>query len=86
MKKHNLKILPEYFEAVARNEKTFEIRNNDRDYEVGDLVYLHEWNGTQYTGRYFVTTITYILEGGHFGLDENYCVFSIKLIGDIKYE
>lgn len=30
---HELKILPEYFEAVVSGDKRFEIRKNDRNYE-----------------------------------------------------
>ena len=30
MKTHNLKILPEFFEAVANGMKTFELRKDDR--------------------------------------------------------
>ena len=33
---HALKTLPEYFEAVLENKKTFELRKNDRDFKVGD--------------------------------------------------
>ena len=33
--KHEIKNLPEYFEAVACGAKKFELRKNDRCYEVG---------------------------------------------------
>ena len=35
-----LKILPEYFEAVKSGKKTFELRKNDRDFCVGDILIL----------------------------------------------
>jgi hypothetical protein len=38
MKLHELKILKEYAEAKAKDLKPFEIRKNDRDFKVGDLV------------------------------------------------
>ena len=38
MKIHELKTLPEYFDAVFMGKKNFEIRKNDRDYKVGDYV------------------------------------------------
>ena len=49
---HELKILPEYFEALASGTKTFEIVLNDREYKVGDLLILREWTPLFfYTGR-----------------------------------
>lgn len=41
---HDLKIHPEHFKPVWCGEKTFEIRFNDRDYKVGDLLDLHEFD------------------------------------------
>ena len=38
MKTHNLKILQEYADAKVKGIKPFEIRKNDRDYQVGDLI------------------------------------------------
>jgi hypothetical protein len=43
MKTHILKIHPEYFKEVKSGKKTFEVRLNDRDYKVGDLVILREF-------------------------------------------
>ncbi|WP_024911021.1 DUF3850 domain-containing protein [Chania multitudinisentens] len=43
MKKHDLKILPEYFAAVVSGEKKAEIRINDRDYSVGNMLRLNEY-------------------------------------------
>lgn len=48
---HALKILPEYFEAMAAGTKSFEVRKNDRPYHTGDYVALNEWNREQYTGK-----------------------------------
>lgn len=35
---HDIKIWPGYYHAVRSGEKTFEVRNNDRNYQKGDLV------------------------------------------------
>ncbi len=52
MKTHNLKTWPEYFEKVVDGSKTFEYRLNDREFETGDLLVLHEWSQQDgYTGR-----------------------------------
>jgi len=37
---HKIKIEEAYFERVLSGQKRFEIRLNDRDYQVGDWVYL----------------------------------------------
>lgn len=50
MKTHDLKILPEYFEAVTSGMKTFELRKDDRGFATGDHVVLWEWDG-EYTHR-----------------------------------
>ena len=39
MKLHELKIKHEYLLEVTMGKKTFELRKNDRDYQVGDLIH-----------------------------------------------
>lgn len=41
---HNLKTWPCYFEEVRNGFKPFEIRKNDRNFEVGDLLVLEEFD------------------------------------------
>lgn len=38
MKLHELKIKHEYLVDITLGKKTFELRKNDRDYQVGDLI------------------------------------------------
>lgn len=38
MTTHRLKIFVKYADAIMSGAKTFEIRKNDRDYEVGDSI------------------------------------------------
>ena len=75
MKTHNLKILPEYFEAVASGLKTFELRKDDRGFETGDHVLLREWDG-EYTGRNIESEIGFVLRG-YTGLEEGYVIFGL---------
>ena len=41
---HNLKVLSEYFHPLCDGRKTFEIRNNDRGFKVGDVLSMHLWS------------------------------------------
>lgn len=67
---HELKTLPEYFEAVQRLQKNFEVRKNDRPFEVGDFLALNEWSeDTGYTGRCMLLEITYILDSSEYCKD-----------------
>ena len=43
MKDHTLKCWTEFFEAIQDGRKTFEIRKNDRGFQVDDLLILQEW-------------------------------------------
>jgi len=50
---HELKIWPMYFERTAKGWKTWELRLNDRNFQVGDPLILKEWNPEkeEYTGK-----------------------------------
>lgn len=72
---HKLKILPKYFKAVARGTKHFEIRKNDRDYNVGDQIELKEHDGEIYTGNVIKGEITFVTD---FEQREGYIVFSFR--------
>ena len=58
---HELKILPEYFNAIISGEKTFEVRKNDRPFHKGDLLALNEFTGQYWTGNSCIVYIDYIL-------------------------
>lgn len=42
--RHELKIWPQYYQAVANGSKTFEVRKNDRAFQKGDEVVLREYD------------------------------------------
>lgn len=91
MKTHNLKLSVEFCDAVLRGEKTFEVRKNDRGFQMGDLIRFVPTDGTSYrssdgtviehakheiSGHTY--KITYILNG--WGIKNGYVVLGIKEI------
>ena len=73
-----LKIRQEYLERVLLGEKTFEIRKNDRNYQVGDILVLREYEG-DYTGRVAIVEVLYVLNEFE-GLVSGFAALSIQLI------
>ena len=75
---HELKILPTYFRDVLRGNKTFEIRKNDRNFQVGDKLILKEWDNGDYTGNTLEKNVTYILDDSSGYVLEGYVIMGIK--------
>lgn len=77
---HALKTWPRYFEAIVKGDKTFEVRKADRDFKVGETLLLQEFEpaDNKYTGEQIEMQITYILEGGNFGIKKGYVVMGVK--------
>ncbi|KIL13582.1 DUF3850 domain-containing protein [Bacillus pumilus] len=72
---HDLKIMPQYLWAVKTGIKGFEIRKNDREFQVGDILRLREYKDGQYTGRLVLGRITFITS---FEQKDNYVVLNFK--------
>ncbi len=69
------KILPQYFEAVIRDKKQFELRKDEDNIQEGDILILREWDGEKYTGMYVQRTVSYVLRNvPQYGLAEGYCI------------
>lgn len=79
---HALKTWPQYFKDIASGEKTFELRKDDRPFQVGDILLLQEWGGTEsagYTGKEETRIISYILrDASALGLKKDYCIIGFK--------
>ena len=94
MKLHKLKLVQPYFNQVKyHNEKVenffkrFEIRKNDRNYQVGDLLLLLEYDSKtkEYSSDGYFTEINYILDLVHtigIGLSDldNYVILGLNPI------
>ena len=93
MKLHELKILHKYLVDVDLGNKTFELRKNDRDYQVGDLMRfidireddsttknsIYEGQIRPYINENTLYRITYVLKDVEkYGLDKDYCILAIK--------
>jgi hypothetical protein len=83
---HKVKSWPHLFEATLSGAKTHELRRADeRDYQVGDLLRLQEWDPEtqQYTGREMTMRITYITSAKYpcalseGSLNADYCILSV---------
>ncbi len=83
MKQHQLKTHPEPFAAIEIGVKRHEIRKNDRDFQVGDILILKEWLPTSevYTGKQIIAEVAYITRGGQWGLPKMLCVMTIRTRG-----
>jgi len=60
-KTHKLKISEKYFNEVGLGIKNFEVRKDDRDYEVGDILELRLWKNGEYGDFVLIRKISYIL-------------------------
>lgn len=74
---HELKILPEYFNAVISGEKTFEIRKFDRPFHKGDMLALNEFDGQYWTGNSCLVYVDYILNDPNY-VKKDMIVMAIK--------
>lgn len=74
---HDLKILRKYFNDVLLGTKTFEIRKNDRNFEIGDYINLREWDPDkqEYTGGHLVKQICYMTD---YQQKDGYVVLGIR--------
>jgi hypothetical protein len=77
---HELKCDPEYFVKVFNGTKLFELRKNDREYEVGDWLKLREYDRATktYSGRLISARITFITEYPD-AFRQGYVVLGIKM-------
>ena len=78
---HELKCWPVYWQAVFDHQKMFEIRKADRQYAVGDVLVLNEFEpdaiSGYYTGASVRVGVTAIWRGVP-GVEKGYVVMAIQ--------
>lgn len=86
---HVLKTVNHYWDAVKSGEKTFEVRLNDRAFQAGDVLVLRrvdgqgrpdalpEDNSSMFANSDLTYRVTYLLQGGQFGIEPRYCVLGL---------
>lgn len=76
---HFLKTESEYYQEVKQDNKRFELRKDDRDFKVNDLIVLKETINGEYTGEKLLPRkIRYILRDAEkFGLKKGYCIIQL---------
>lgn len=77
MKVHYLKTHPPFFRNVISGNKPFEIRKNDRDYAVGDVLILQEYLEGHYSGHEYTVIVTYLTNFPD-GLREGFVCMGIR--------
>lgn len=79
MKIHELKTIQPYFDSTWSNMKTFEVRKDDRDYNLGDLLLLKEYHvsNESYSGHEILAEITYILRDKRY-VKEGYVILQFR--------
>jgi hypothetical protein len=75
---HHLKTLSMFWVKVYDGSKKFEVRKDDRSYNVGDTLDLHEVDNIDghYTGRILSVIVTYLLRGLPY-VQPDYVIMSI---------
>ena len=73
---HIIKCAHRHYEKITRGEKKFELRINDRNFNVGDSVLLMETLNGIHTGESHAIKIRYILKQYRHGLQGGYCIFN----------
>lgn len=84
--RHVLKSAPRYFDAIFRGVRTHELRRNDRNYQVGDVLELHEYDDGYYTCRRCTVEVTSMTSAKQAcaaskeALHPDFCILSVRLV------
>lgn len=88
---HELKCWPASFEALRSAQKKADFRRDDRGFEEGDLLIMHEWVPVPreelvairgYTGAILALRISHVERG--FGIPEGFAMLSVERFQDMR--
>ena len=81
MKKHKLKVDLYLWQSLVNGTKTAEVRKNDRDFAVGDILILYPYGkGIKACRTFLERKITHIVHGPNYGIQEGYSLLSFNEI------
>lgn len=78
MTTHKLKIEPVYLDNLLDGRKKVEIRYNDRDYQVGDVLEFTDYRGCGLNHPTYSFRVTHIHSG--LGMADNYVALSVERV------
>ena len=83
---HYLKTVDPHFSQVFMGLKKFEVRLNDRDFKVKDVLILEQYGplNKRLTGDYVIVHVTHILDDPDY-CKEGYVIMSIEEIDSFVY-
>lgn len=85
-RRHELKTWGSLFDDILAGRKTFEVRFNDRDYRVGDILSLMRYDPATESLTYvnagsafrIEKRVSYVLHGGQFGIKSGFVVMGLQ--------
>ena len=83
---HKLKTHSPFFEDLLKGVKNFELRKDDRDFQIEDILLLEEWDPVfkVETGRRVRREVQYVLRGNDispkWGLQSGFCILGLRKV------
>ena len=81
---HDLKIEPKWFGDVLSGRKKFEVRLNDREFAVGDVLHLMEYHKEDNSfGMDDMFNVIYVFDNNEF-LKDGYVILGIEPVNELE--
>ena len=78
MAKHELKISENNARAHLSGVKPWELRNNDRDFKIGDKINFNAIDEQGFVIMRYTREIKFVQKGGQCGLDDEFVIITIE--------